>query len=209
MFAARNIDVSFSNIKLIVDGEEVDTTATDDTYSSTEEDTTTDATVEGDGGAVEISTTDGLLTDTKYGYSEVATFEVLTAMPFLTESSGGTSYEFTLDEITYTGVVQGSSNPSDSHAVQSGTSAFEITAVADSTITFITRENEKNLYFVNASDTADTSQDIASSSRGSDGTGASYTFNMTAGNTYYFYAGKSNVMVAAISIAKASDTTTD
>ncbi len=203
MFVSRNADITFSDIKLIVDDKEIEIMGTtppvvDPDPGPGGDD---DLSVEGDGGKVNVG--DGLLKGKKYGYKDVATFTVLQDMAFkegVTNSQGAyESYVITVDGVEYPGCVQGVTGPSASHAVQTEEKAvIEIKAVKDSKITFTLRQNNKPLYFVDTTDVAYEAQDIASSGNEP----GNRTFYMKSGHTYQFYAGGSKVMVANIAIAK-------
>ncbi len=203
MFVSRNADITFSDIKLIVDDKEIEIMGTtppvvDPDPGPGGDD---DLSVEGDGGKINVA--DGLLKGKKYGYKDVATFTVLQDMAFkegVTNSQGAyESYVITVDGVEYPGCVQGVTGPSASHAVQTEEKAvIEIKAVKDSKITFTLRQNNKPLYFVDTTDVAYEAQDIASSGNEP----GNRTFYMKSGHTYQFYAGGSKVMVANIAIAK-------
>ncbi len=204
MFVARNADIVFSDIKLKVDGEEVDIMGEVTPPEPSEPEGPSgddDLSVEGDGGKVNVA--DGLLKGKKYGYKDVATFTVLQDMTFKTgvinSQQEWDSYAISVDGEDYPGCVQGDNGPGASHAVQTEEKAvIEIKAIQNSKITFILRQNDKPLYFVDTADAAYTAQDIALSGN----TPGKRTFYMKGGHTYQFYAGGSKVMVAGISIAK-------
>lgn len=206
MFVAKNADITFSDIKLTVAGKEVDITTSPvvpDPGPSGDDDLSMD----GDGGAVSV--TEGLLKGKKYGYKNVAIFEVLRDMPFkegVTNNQGVyDSYAITVDGVEYNGCVQGDAGSAPDSNVVPGPvkdgdpSAFKITAVKDSKITFIVRQNNRNYWFTDGADTSEILQNIPKDKQVEGG--ASHTFYMRKGHTYYFYAGGSKVMVAGISIA--------
>ena len=201
MFVARNADIVFSDIKLKVDGEEVDVMGEVTPPEPEGPSGDDDLSVEGDGGKVSVA--DGLLKGKKYGYKDVATFTVLQDMTFKTgvinSQQEWDSYAISVDGEDYPGCVQGDNGPGASHAVQTEEKAvIEIKAIQNSKITFTLRQNDKPLYFVDTADAAYTAQDIALSGN----TPGKRTFYMKGGHTYQFYAGGSKVMVADIAIAK-------
>ncbi len=208
MFVSRNADISFSDIKLTVDGKEIDIMDT-----TTEPDpgpdvpTGDDLTVDGDGGEVEISKTDGFKKGKLYGYKNTAIIEVAQDMPFWTREGNDPakdSYAFSYGGKDYEGCVQGSTGPSDTESLPiDNKAAFKITAVKNSKITFIVRDNRsKNFHFRDQANDSDASQDIPKDPSSTSYSGSKYTFSMEAGHTYWFWAGGSKVMAGAISIEK-------
>lgn len=184
MFVSKNADVTFSDIKIIVNDKEVEI---DNGLMQESE------------GRVTLSETDGLLAGKVYGVKDVATFEVFTDMPFNNENT------VTVGNETYPGYFQGPSNtePSDNSIPTAGQSAFKITARKDSKITFVVNKfpnKLKNFYFFDAVAAGDKPQTVTQDMQDPAGSSDSFTFDMKAGHTYYFYAAGSKVMVAAVFI---------
>ena len=139
---------------------------------------------------VSVDCTQGLKADSVYGDKEIADITVLEDMNFKSEAKE-------VEGVSYTGIVQGTTNPSPNKgAVPTAGAAFKVTAVTDGKITFVTKGTNKEYYFV------DSEGKVADENKGTSIPTGSLTFKIEAGKTYFFYASGSKVSVYAISLEK-------
>ena len=139
---------------------------------------------------VSVDCTQGLKADSVYGDKEIADITVLEDMNFKAEAKE-------VEGVSYTGIVQGTTNPSPNKgAVPTAGAAFKVTAVTDGKITFVTKGTNKEYYFV------DSEGKVADENKGTSIPTGSLTFKIEAGKTYFFYASGSKVSVYAISLEK-------
>ena len=137
-----------------------------------------------------IDCTQGLKAGTVYGDESIVKVEVLEDMNFKAEAKE-------VEGVSYTGIIQGTSNPSPNKgAVPTAGAAFKVTAVTDGKITFVTKGTNKEYYFV------DSEGKVADENKGTSIPTGSLTFKIEAGKTYFFYASGSKVSVYAISLEK-------
>ena len=142
-----------------------------------------------------IDLSKGLKAGTVYGDESIVKVEVLEDMNFKSEAKE-------VEGVSYTGIVQGTTNPSPNKgAVPTAGAAFKVTAVTDGKITFVTKGTNKEYYFV------DSEGKVADENKGTSIPTGSLTFEIAAGKTYFFYASGSKVSVYSISYSynKASD----
>ena len=139
---------------------------------------------------VSVDCTQGLKADSVYGDKEIADITVLEDMNFKAEAKE-------VEGVSYTGIVQGTTNPSPNKgAVPTAGAAFKVKAVTDGKITFVTKGTNKEYYFV------DSEGKVADENKGTSIPTGSLTFKIEAGKTYFFYASGSKVSVYAISLEK-------
>ena len=139
---------------------------------------------------VSVDCTQGLKADSVYGDKEIADITVLEDMNFKSEAKE-------VEGVSYTGIVQGTTNPSPNKgAVPTAGAAFKVTAVTDGKITFVTKGTNKEYYFV------DSEGKVTDENKGTSIPTGSLTFKIEAGKTYFFYASGSKVSVYAISLEK-------
>lgn len=133
----------------------------------------------------------GLVKGTTYGDPAVATVEVLENMGYDTTKGA------TIDGIKYAGSIQGTTNPTVSGNTATGGAAFVIRAVRDGKISFVTKSAGKAWVFATDSAVIDSGESVAQGLN---------EFNITAGNTYYYYAKGSKLTVCAIAISAGTPT---
>ena len=139
---------------------------------------------------VSVDCTQGLKADSVYGDKEIADITVLEDMNFKSEAKE-------VEGVSYTGIVQGTTNPSPNKgAVPTAGAVFKVTAVTAGKITFVTKGTNKEYYFV------DSEGKVADENKGTSIPTGSLTFKIEAGKTYFFYASGSKVSVYAISLEK-------
>ena len=139
---------------------------------------------------VSVDCTQGLKADSVYGDKEIADITVLEDMNFKSEAKE-------VEGVSYTGIVQGTTNPSPNKgAIPTAGAAFKVKAVTDGKITFVTKGTNKEYYFV------DSEGKVADENKGTSIPTGSLTFKIEAGKTYFFYASGSKVSVYAISLEK-------
>ena len=133
-----------------------------------------------------IDVSQGLKAGTVYGDESIVKVEVLEDMNLKDESAD------TVDGVAYPGYVQGTNNPKPNKGdIPTSGAAFKITAVVDSTITFVTKDAAKTYHFI---ESTKTEPEIT----GTEVPKGSMKFGMKAGNTYYFYLDGSKVCVYSI-----------
>jgi len=136
-----------------------------------------------------IDFSSGLTAGTVYGDPNEISFVVLEDMPAKADSAA------TVDGVDYPCYVQGKNNASPKGGdIPTTGAAFKITAAVDGKITFVTKSASKTYHFVrdNAGTADEIKTDIAVP------TGA-LSFDVQAGNTYYFYLDGSKACVYGVS----------
>ncbi len=138
----------------------------------------------------EISLSDGLKAGTVYGKDTLAKLEVLQDMNVKQLDKADT-----IDGVQYMSYIQAKDNakPNKGDVPTSG-AAFKMTAVVDSSITFITKKADNKTYHFIEANGAD--KEVTETSL----TAGAHKFDMKAGNTYYFYLDGSKPCVYGITI---------
>jgi len=137
-----------------------------------------------------INITDGLTAGTTYGDQSILKLSVLEDMGFKASTA-------TVDNVDYTGYIQGTNNAAPKGgAVPTAGAAFKIEAVKNCSITFVMKAATKVYHVVEVTAANPTGTDIKTGSAVDTG---DFIFDMTAGNTYYFYLDGSKACVYGIS----------